>query len=94
MVREYKSITITPEQQKFLDENPNFNLSAWIQVKLEEEMNKERVNMESYRDLLATIEYLREKQNRFYQFLNQKGIIDAFLNWEKLNIEGKDEENV
>lgn len=85
MARITRAISITPEQDKFLKENPSFNLSSMAQNQIDILMER-AVNPMYIKELTEKIDMLeknlakwRDMYYKAQEFINLKGFLDDFM---------------
>lgn len=71
--------TVSAEQRKFLDDNPDLSASAILQRGIEENIENSRVSAKKLQELTRRIEFLQSTVSRQRDFLEAKGLMDEFI---------------
>jgi len=71
--------TVSQEQRKFLDENPDLSASAILQRGIEENIENSRVSAKRLAELTRRIECLQDTMGKQRDFIEANGLMDKFL---------------
>jgi hypothetical protein len=80
MAKNIRSISITDEQNKWLDEHPEVSLSKISQFSIENQIKVEELS--PVREIKERLAKMSEKIKEFYAYLEKKGLLDEYLKGE------------
>lgn len=78
MARKLKTISVTPEQEQFIEEN-NLSPSLLIQAKVQEMMELSQVTGEQLKEEIRKREIWQETARKLRAFVERKGLMNEFL---------------